>query len=99
MCCKSCGIAICEQDIRGAAQRLLRGGPHPIGVTCAPFKVDLKISANCPAGLLELALECRRAKLSLWIVFGVQDDDTDPPYPFHLLRARREWPCCCRATE
>jgi hypothetical protein len=35
----------------------------------------------------------------LWIVFGVQDDDTDPPYPFHLLRARREWPCYCRAAE
>jgi len=67
VCRKSRGIAICEQDIWRSAQCLLRDGPHPIGVTCAPFKVDLKISANCPASLLELALECCRAKLPLWI--------------------------------
>jgi hypothetical protein len=70
VCRQDRGIPVCQQHIGILAQRLLGAGPHPIGVTRAPFKVDLKIYSDRPTGLLEFTSECGGAKLSLWIVLG-----------------------------
>jgi hypothetical protein len=38
-------------------------------------------------------------KLFFLIILCRIHQDADPPHPFGLLRARRERPCSCRATE
>jgi hypothetical protein len=33
------------------------------------------------------------------VALGKGHQDTDPPHPIRLLRARGERPCCCRAEQ
>ena len=94
-------VSLCAAKVAGSpfASRTSARGLTPARWRTAPnrrhprpIQFDLKISANCPASFLEFAPERCRAQLTLRIVFGVQDDDTDPPYLFPLLRTSRDRP-------
>jgi hypothetical protein len=78
------GVAVGEHHIRRLTQYPHNRRSHPIGVTRAPVIIDLKISTDRPADLLELVLECRGAELSLRIVLGVQHEYADPTGPVGL---------------
>ena len=85
-----CGrVAIGQQHIRRKPQRPLGRSLHPGCVARAPLKIDLKVTADAPAGLFELPAECVGAKLPLRIVLGIEDDDADPPLRLLRTRAKR----------
>ena len=72
LCCLHRRIIVRQQHVRRLLQGALGCRSHPIGIASTPVKIELEISADCPAGLLKLVLEGRGAELPLWIVFGVQ---------------------------
>jgi hypothetical protein len=71
-------IAVCQHHIRLIAQQPPSGGSYPIRVARPPVIIDLKIPADIPAQLLELAPKYLSPNLSLRIALGVQHEHADP---------------------
>jgi hypothetical protein len=62
-------------------------------------EIDLKISTNLPADLLDLSLEYASAKFTLRIPLGIHHQQADPADRVRLLRVRDERPRRCRTGK
>src|SRR5262245_52354361 len=72
---------------------------YPTAVARTPLDINLNIGVDRPAEFLESLPEPCSAELSFSIVFGVKHQHANPPHAPRLLRARRERPRNCRATN
>src|SRR5262249_58372053 len=70
-----------------------------IGIRRCPAGIDLHISADGPAKRLQPLQEGSEPCLVMRIVRRCGEEHADAPHPLALLRARRERPRGCRATE
>src|SRR5262249_36430919 len=87
-----------DDHVRFRSHQLSRIGPRAIDVGAGPVHLDADIVAIGPAEPLESIPERRDPELQFGISLRTGDQETDPPYPLALLRARRERPRC-RADE
>src|SRR6516165_9114798 len=69
-----------------------------IGFGRGPARVDLRVAADTPAGLLETLQECAEAGLKFPIVRSRRQENANEAHLLALLRAHRERPRC-RAAE
>src|SRR5262249_18594732 len=64
-----------------------------------PSSFDPDIAALHPPELLKSLLECGVERRSFQVVLGIAHQNTNPAYPFGLLRARRERRCGSYAAD
>src|SRR5262249_23381340 len=79
-------------DVWGKSDNFRRVPTSGIDAAETRAEIDLHVSANGPAHLLELLDECGVSLLSIRIVTGAAREHSNPPHPLALLRARRERP-------
>jgi hypothetical protein len=72
---------------------------NAVGLARAPAGIDLDVTAVGPAQFQQALLEHREANLPLRIVRGDTHEHANAPHPLALLRARRERPRRCPATD
>src|ERR1700732_3911407 len=65
---------------------------HEPKVAGGPAELDATVSAVDPAELLQSSHKRRHAGLNFGVALGPRHQQTDPPHPAQLLRARRERP-------
>src|SRR5262245_58511093 len=70
-----------------------------LGVEFSPARVDPHVASEDPARLRQPLLERSEPSLPFRIVRACRPEHADAPHPLRLLRARRERPCRCRATD
>src|SRR5262249_5236625 len=71
---------------------------NPINVN-PPTNVDPQVLGLAPTQRLQRLAESREPALRFGIIFGEVHQHADPPRPLALLRACRERPHGCRATN
>jgi|AmaraimetFIIA100_FD_contig_121_134781_length_2931_multi_6_in_0_out_0_2 hypothetical protein len=70
-----------------------------VGIATGQAIVDLQVSANSPAQLLQTLLKHRVACVRLLVVRSENVERANTPYPVWLLRASGERPRCQCAAE
>jgi hypothetical protein len=94
------GHAADGQDrIRRERNQFRRLSANGSGLAAGRAIVDLQVSANRPAQLLEALLEHHVSRLCLRIARREWHEHADAPQAIELLRARGERPRRCRAPE
>src|SRR5262249_37724242 len=88
-----------QDDVWGKSDNFRRVPTSGIEAAETRAEIDLHVSANGPAHLLELLDECGVSLLSTRIVPGAAREHSNPPHPLALLRARRERPRSRCAAE
>src|SRR3984957_18227124 len=91
--------AVGEDGVGPQLDQLLSVGSHPIDIAAGPAIVDAKIAAFGPAQLPKIRDKRRENGLGVRITLIGRHQHTNAPRSVGLLRARRQRPCCRRATE
>ena len=72
---------------------------NAVGFATGKAIIDLQVSADCPAQLLETLREHRTPDLCLRVARNKRHQHADAPHPVGLLGPRRKRPRSRRATE
>src|SRR5262249_52879515 len=70
-----------------------------VGISSGPAGIDPQVAADSPARFLHTLQERPDTGLRISIVGSGGQKHGDTPHRYRLLRARREWPRCCRSAE
>src|SRR5262249_60067426 len=89
---RSSGCTARKYQVGLKRDEFLREALHRLDIGCRPASVDLDVSAFRPPELPEFLPKRRDPGLRFMVALGEGHQDTYPPYPLGLLRARRKRP-------
>src|SRR6516162_1352435 len=90
--------AMGQDDVGREGNQLGRVSTNVVGVASSPANFELHVISNCPAQQRQSLQKCSNPGLKVRIVRSCRHDNPNAPHR-RLLRARRERPCGCSATD